>query len=443
MRIELVSPAAEDSARLTPLALATLAALIPPEVEVGFSDDQIRPVDPDNGFGGADLVAISVMSKTAHRAYQIADACRKRGIKVVLGGIHPTVLPAEASAHADAVVIGEAETLWPRVLADFQAGLLQRFYRQEGAVDMGLSPLPQREIFSAHSRSYIPMDVVQTTRGCPFLCDFCTVHSTFGNRFRMREVDSVVAEIQGLTRWGILFADDNVIGNVPYFRKLFTALEPLKLKWIGEASLAGLGDEENLKVLEKSGCKALFIGFESVNSQLKAIGKPQNDPERYAEVIRKLHDHGIITYAAFMFGFDFDDASVFERTVNFAITHKIILAQFAMLTPYPGTRLYSRLQAEGRLLRQKWWLEPNQEVLAPHFRPKLMEPEQLREGWKWAWKEFYSFTSIRKRMEFWPALYPYLAYLPLNLRQHYFARRKICDEDTRPRAWKETPHLNE
>ncbi|MDO8957552.1 MAG: radical SAM protein [Deltaproteobacteria bacterium] len=436
MRIEFISAAAEDSARLTPLALATLAALTPPDIDVGFSDDQIHPIDLNDGFQGADLVAISVMSKTAYRAYQIADACREKGVKVVLGGIHPTVLPEEASAHADVVVVGEAEILWPRVIADFQANRLQRFYRQDGVVDMNHSPVPQRGIFKSHSRSYVPLDVVQTTRGCPFDCDFCTVNPVFGSRFRMREIEKVVAEVQGLTRWGILFADDNVIGNVPYFQKLFTALEPLKLRWIGEASLAGLDNEQNLKILQKSGCKALFIGFESLSPQLKTIGKPQNNPARYGEVIRKLHDHGIIAYAAFIFGFDFDDPSVFERTVEFAIANKVILAQFAILTPYPGTRLYTRLQAEGRLLQDKWWLVPNQEILAPHFRPQLMEPEQLREGWKWAWREFYSFSSIWKRKDFWPALHPYLAYLPFNLRQRHFARHKICAENTRPRSWK-------
>jgi radical SAM superfamily enzyme YgiQ (UPF0313 family) len=436
MRIEFISAAAEDSARLTPLALATLAALTPPDIDVGFSDDQIHPIDLNDGFQGADLVAISVMSKTAYRAYQIADACREKGIKVVLGGIHPTILPEEASAHADVVVVGEAEILWPRVIADFQANRLQRFYRQDGVVDMNHSPVPQRGIFKSHSRSYVPLDVVQTTRGCPFDCDFCTVNPVFGSRFRMREIEKVVAEVQGLTRWGILFADDNVIGNVPYFQKLFTALEPLKLRWIGEASLAGLDNEQNLKILQKSGCKALFIGFESLSPQLKTIGKPQNNPARYGEVIRKLHDHGIIAYAAFIFGFDFDDPSVFERTVEFAIVNKVILAQFAILTPYPGTRLYTRLQAEGRLLQDKWWLVPNQEILAPHFRPQLMEPEQLREGWKWAWREFYSFSSIWKRKDFWPALHPYLAYLPFNLRQRHFARHKICAENTRPRSWK-------
>jgi radical SAM superfamily enzyme YgiQ (UPF0313 family) len=436
MRIELVSAAAEDSARLTPLALATLAALTPPDIEVGFSDDQIRPIDLHNTFPGADLAAISVLSKTAYRAYEIADAYREKGIKVVLGGIHPTVMPEEASAHADAVVIGEAEMLWPRVLADFQANHLQKFYRQNGVVDMNRSPIPQRRIFLPHSRSYIPMDVVQTTRGCPFQCDFCTVNPVFGSRFRMRDAERVVAEIQGLTRWGILFADDNVLGNVPYFRKLFTALEPLKLRWIGEASLAGLDNEQNLRILQRSGCKALFIGFESLSPQLKTTGKTQNHPEQYREIIHKLHDHGIIVYAAFMFGFDFDDPSIFERTVEFAIANKIILAQFAMLTPYPGTRFYSRLKAEGRLLRDPWWLLPNQEILAPHFRPLAMEPEQLREGWKRAWKEFYSFSSIWKRMDFWPALYPYLAYLPFNLRQRHFARNKICAENTRPRSWK-------
>jgi radical SAM superfamily enzyme YgiQ (UPF0313 family) len=436
MRIELVSAAAEDSARLTPLALATLAALTPPDVELGLSDDQVRPIDLQNAFPGTDLVAISVLSKTAHRAYQVADACRKKGIQVVLGGIHPTVLPEEASTHADAVVIGEAEILWPRLLEDFRASRLQRFYRQEGWVDMNRSPVPRRTIFQPYSRSYVPLDIVQTTRGCPFHCDFCTVNSIFGSPFRMRDIEKVIAEVQDLHRWGILLADDNVIGNVSYFQKLFTALEPLKLRWIGEASLAGLDQEQNLKILQRSGCKALFIGFESLSPQLKTTGKTQNRPDQYREIIHKLHDHGIIAYAAFMFGFDFDDPSIFERTVEFSVANKIILAQFAMLTPYPGTRFYSRLKAEGRLLRDQWWLLPNQEILAPHFRPLAMEPEQLREGWKWAWKEFYSFSSIWKRMDFWPALYPYLAYLPFNLRQRHFAQNKICAENTRPRSWK-------
>ncbi len=437
MRIELVSAAAEDSARLTPLALATLAALTPPDFEVGFSDDQVSPIDLENGFPGADLVAISVLSKTAHRAYEIADAFRLKGIPVVLGGIHPTVLPEEASAHADAVVIGEAELLWPRLLEDFRAHRLQKFYRQEEWVDMNRSPVPRREIFRPHSGSYVPLDVVQTTRGCPFHCEFCTVHSIFGSPFRMRDIDKVIAEVEDLKRWGILLADDNVIGNVSYFQRLFTALAPLKIRWIGEASLAGLDQEQNLKILQRSGCKALFIGFESLSPQLKTTGKTQNHPDQYRQIIRKLHDHGIIAYAAFMFGFDFDDPSIFERTVEFAVANKILLAQFAMLTPYPGTRFYSRLKAEGRLLRDRWWLLPNQEILAPHFRPLGMEPERLREGWKWAWREFYSLSSIWKRLDFWPALHPYLAYLPFNLRQRRFARNKICAEKTRPRSWKE------
>jgi radical SAM superfamily enzyme YgiQ (UPF0313 family) len=435
MKIELISPAAEDSARLTPLALATLAALTPPQMEVSFSDDQITPVPLGAGLKDVDLVAISVLSKTAHRAYQIADAYRQKGIKVVLGGIHPTTMPEESSAHADAVVIGEAEEIWPKLLEDFQANRLQPIYRQDRSIDLNCSPLPRREIFQPFRRRYTPLDVVQTTRGCPFHCDFCTVSPIFGARYRMREVDSVVAEIEALKRPGLLFADDNVIGNVPYFRRLFTALTPFKLRWIGEASLAGLEDEENLEILEKSGCKALFIGFESLSGELKGVGKVQNHPDRYGEIIRRLHDHGIIAYAAFMFGFDFDDPSVFERTVEFAIANKIILAQFAILTPYPGTPFYARLQAEGRLLREKWWLEPNQEILAPHFRPKLMAPEQLREGWKWAWREFYSFSSIWKRKDLWPALHAHLIYLPMNLRQRHFARHKICAEKTRPRSW--------
>jgi radical SAM superfamily enzyme YgiQ (UPF0313 family) len=437
MRIELISPGAEDSARLPPLALATLAALTPPEVELSFSDDHILPLALPEGLKEVDLVAISVLSKTAYRAYQIADAYRQRGVKVVLGGIHPTTLPEEASAHADAVVIGEAEANWPRLLVDYQTGRLQRFYRQSAPADLERTPIPRREIFKPYRFRYSPVDVVQTTRGCPYDCDFCTVHSLFGRQYRTRPLASVRAEIEGLHQLGLLFADDNVIGNIPHFRQLFSSLIPLKLRWIGEASLAGLDDEENLRLLERSGCKALFIGFESLSPELKRVGKTQNHPERYGEIISRLHDRGIIAYGAFMFGFDFDDPSVFERTVEFAIRSKLLLAQFALLTPYPGTRLYRRLKAEGRLLREKWWLEPNQEILAPHFRPRLMEPERLREGWKWAWREFYSFSSIWRRKALWSSLHSNLLYLPLNLMQRRFARHKICGEETRARAGRE------
>ncbi len=369
MKIELISPAAEDSARLTPLALATLAALTPPQIEVSFSDDQIRRIRIPEDLKDVDLAAISVLSKTAHRAYQIADAYRERGIQVVLGGIHPSTMPEEASEHADSVVIGEAEGIWPQLLQHFEAGRLEKTYHQEGLIDLSQSPIPRREIFRPYRFRYAPVDVVQTTRGCPFHCDFCTVNPVFGSRYRMREVASVVAEVEKLSRPGLLFADDNIIGNVPYFRRLFTALIPLKLRWIGEASLAGLEDEENLKILEKSGCKALFIGFESLSAELRGVGKVQNHPERYGEIIRRLHDHGIIAYAAFMFGFDFDDPSVFERTVEFAIAIRFSWPSSRSSLPILGPLFMTGCRQRGACCGRDGGWSPIRRSSRPIFGP--------------------------------------------------------------------------
>ena len=259
MKIELIVPAVEENARIPNLALPMLAGLSPTDVEISFTDDLLTPIDLKKDLKEVDLVGITVLSKTALRAYAIATAYREKGIPVVLGGIHPTALPDEAKEHADSVVVGEAEETWPLLIEDFRAGDLKPFYHPKGYTELSNVPIPRRDILPR--KGYLPMDVVQVARGCPFRCEFCTVQKVFGESYRFRPVSHVVDEVRRLPHRWIMFNDDNIIGNPSYSRELLKALIPLKKKWFGQASLSGLKNIENVELLAQSGCHSLFIGF--------------------------------------------------------------------------------------------------------------------------------------------------------------------------------------
>jgi len=428
MKIELISPAVEENAPIPNLALPILAALSPPDAEISFTDDLLTPIDLKKGLKGTDLVGITVMTKTALRAYRIAEAYRKRGIPVVLGGIHPTALPEEAKEHADSVVIGEAEEVWPLLIEDFRDGSLKPFYHHEGFIDPRKIPRPRREILP--QKGYFPLDVVQATRGCPYRCEFCSVRKFFGNTYRLRPVSEVIEEVKSLKHRLIMFNDDNIIGNPSYSRELLQALIPLKKKWMGQVSLSGLKETETFELLSRSGCLGLLIGFESLSrANLVHSNKPQNDPAEYREIIDALHRFGITIWGAFIFGFDEDDLSTFEETVHFAIQTKIFSVVFALLTPYPETSFYHRVKEEGRLYRDQWWLLEDPEEYAPFFIPKRMDVETLRKNWKETWKKFYSYSSIWKRFQ-WdypPTLLNRLIYFPFQWMQHRFTQKKIIE----------------
>jgi radical SAM superfamily enzyme YgiQ (UPF0313 family) len=435
VKIELISPAVEENARVYNLALPILAALTPPDVEISITDDLLTPINLEKNLKEVDLVGITVLTKTALRAYRIADAYRKKGVPVVLGGIHPTALPEEAKEHADAVVVGEAEEIWRHLIEDVRAKNLRPFYRQEGYIDPSKIPRPRREILPI--RGYFPIDVVQATRGCPFRCEFCSVRKFFGDTYRFRPISEVVEEVKGLRHRWMMFNDDNIIGNPSYSKELLKALIPLKKKWIGQASLSGLRETENVALLAKSGCIGLLIGFESLSkANLIQSHKFQNNPMEYREIVDRLHRFGITIWASFIFGFDEDDPSIFEETVAFAIQTKLFSAVFALLTPYPETSFYQRVKSEGRLVQDRWWFLERPEDSAPHFIPKKMSGEVLRECWKNAWKEFYSLSSLLKRFQ-WnypPTLINRFVYFPFQLMQRRFTQKKIIEGRRRYRA---------
>jgi len=437
VHVHLIAPSNEDSTYIKPLWVGTLAAHTPPDVEVTFRDDGLEPIDVETIRDAPDLVGISVSSKTAARAYAIADAYRARGVKVVLGGIHVTALPEEGLAHADAVVSGEAEGIWEQVVTDARAGKLGRrtpltargIYKHAEWPSLEGLPRPRRDLM--RSLKYVPFDVVQTTRGCPFPCEFCSVSTYNGSTFRFRPVREVLAELEEVGP-RVLFGDDNVMIHTRYSRELFEAMVPLKKHWVAQASLAALHRVENVEVMARAGCRALFIGFESVDTgSVRNAGKKQNKPTRYRDVVKMLSDHGIAVWGSFVFGLDDDDGDSFMRTVDFCVEAKLTMALFALLTPYPGTRLYKRLAEEGRLTKDRWWLSSDHDTGAPFYRPKNLSREALRSGWIEAWRAMYSYRSIVQRYDFGldHSWVQNVAYWPLNLLMHELAERKIAKGD--------------
>jgi radical SAM superfamily enzyme YgiQ (UPF0313 family) len=440
--VHLVAPSNEDSTYIKPLWAATLAAHSPDDVELTFRDDGLDPLDLARESDAPDLVGISVTSKTAARAYEIADAYRARGSRVVLGGIHVTALPEEAVEHADAIVSGEAEWIWQDVVRDARCGQLGRnrslvrgaIYRHDEYPPLVGLPRPRRDLIQ--SIRYVPFDVVQTTRGCPFPCEFCSVSTYNGTKTRFRPVPEVIAELETCGR-RILFGDDNVMIHPKHSHELFEAMVPLRKHWVGQASLAVLNHVDNVAVMARSGCRGLAIGFESVaHDAVRHAGKRQNQPQHYREVVRRLSDHGIAVWGSFIFGLDGDSPDAFERTVDFCIEAKVAVAIFSLLTPYPGTALYKRLKAEGRLTKDAWWLSSDHDTDAPFYRPATVSREVLHDGWVRAWRSMYSMSSIRRRYDFGMghSWIQNAAYWPLNLMMHELVEKKIAAGD---RSWRQ------
>ena len=373
------------------LTLTTLAALTPPDVDVRITDENVEPIDFEEDV---DLVGVTGMVMHASRAYQIALRFRQRGIPVVMGGPHASSLPFEAKEHVDAVVIGEAENVWEGLIEDLKVGSLKPFYKADAFCSMEGLPFPRLDLL--RKDAYMTINCVQTTRGCPHQCDFCHVTHFFGKTYRCRSVEEVIQEVERLEGEFVVFIDDNIAGNRRYAKDLFTRLKPLKKKWASQASMTLTRDPELLKLAAESGCVSLFIGVESLSPEnLKDVNKAFNRVPQFEEAMKALHDHDIMVLAGFIFGLDYDDEGVFERTLRFCERNRIELPSFFVLTPLPGTPLFQRIESEGRLLHKDWSKYNGATVV---FRPQLMTEETLQAGFNWVCKEGYSWGSIFKRV---------------------------------------------
>ncbi len=387
-----------------------LAALTPDDVEVSLVDEAVDEVDLN---AEVDLVGISAMTTQAPRAYQIADAFRARGVKVVLGGMHPSACPQEAAEHADAVVVGEAEGVWPRVIEDAGQGRLQQFYQADTRPDLADVPVPRRDLLNQDA--YLTTGLVQASRGCPFGCSFCTVTRFFGRTYRFRPVEKVIEEVAGLREKLVIFVDDNIMGLPAYSKRFFEQLAGLGKTWFSQASLTMLKDARLLKLAARSGCRGLFVGLESLSqSALQHWGKNFNAGVSYRDAIARLHDHGIGVIGSFIFGADEDDPDVFDRTVEFVERAHLDAAQFSILTPLPGTRFYEEMEREDRLIDRNWAHYDGGHVV---FRPRNMSADKLREGFHRALRQVYSLTGIiRRTWDGWLRR-PVFGYVNLAFRQ--------------------------
>lgn len=375
------------------LAAAVLAGLTPPGVEVRFYDDRMEAIPYDEP---TDLLALSVETYTAKRAYQIASMYRRRGVPVVMGGFHPTLVPEEVSEYAESVVVGEAEGLWSQVLDDFQHGRLRRVYKRGSRPPLsGLRP--NRSIFAG--KRYLPIGLVEAGRGCHFRCEFCAIQSYFDSTQTRRPTGEIIEELRRLKKPLFFFVDDNITSNMDQAKEFFRALAPLKIRWVSQASINAAHDEEFLQLIKASGCQGLLIGFETLNPEnLRQMHKSFNTMKGGYEVaLANLRRYGIRLYVTFILGYDRDDGDTMQQTLEFAMKHKFYIVAFNHLTPFPGTPLYERMQREGQLLYDRWWLDPAYRYGDVPFRPRGMDADSMRRRCIEARAAFYSLSAILRR----------------------------------------------
>jgi len=381
--------------QMEPLPAAAIAGLTPTDVSTRFYDDRMERIPFDEP---ADLVAISVETYTARRAYQIASEYRKRRIPVVMGGFHASLVPDEVARYAEAVVVGEAEGLWPEVIDDARCGRLKKFYRQPNGRPTLAGLRPDRSIF--RGKRYLPIGLVEAGRGCHFKCDFCAVQMVFNATQTRRPVDDILREVEAVKREKKLFffVDDNITSNLAQAKEFFRALAPLKIRWVSQSSINAAHDEEFIDLLVRSGCMGVLIGFESLDAaNLKDMNKSFNTMRGgFERALVNLRRRRVRVYGTFIFGYDRDTPDSFGRTVRFAREQGMYIAAFNHLTPFPGTPLYQRLGTQGRLLYDAWWLDERYRYNHIPFRPNGMSAQELR-GCLAARRDFYSWPSILRR----------------------------------------------
>jgi radical SAM superfamily enzyme YgiQ (UPF0313 family) len=447
MKILLISPERKRKKeeaflfRLSFLNLPYVAAVTRPDAEVKIVDEAFQKVDFDEKV---DLVGITAQTPVVPRAYEIAEEFKKRGVPVVMGGVHASMLPEEALQHVDAVLVGEAEEVWPDLIEDLRKGQLKRIYQGNGFVDSSKLPLPRRELLN--EKFYFPLKLLETTRGCPHRCDFCGVSKFFGFRYRNRPISEIERELETLFKEGpvmnpalkkilsffgkdlpyflkrrlLYIIDSDVAGDKRFCLELFSLLKEFDLRWWGHAPVSVAFDQKLLEGLSQSGCIALNIGFESFSTKnLQTMGKGFNQPSRYAEAVKRIHDQGIGIMGTFIVGLDDDDPGVFQRIIDFCINEKLDWALTFIMSPYPGTDSFKRLEKEGRIFCRDW---EKYDSLNAVYQPLLMSPEELEKGMRRIWKEVFSLNSIYKRILKRPWIHP-LFYLGMNWQFHKLTKK--------------------
>lgn len=399
MRVKMILPALTEATSpffrpikyslFPPLGLATLAGFLSDEDEASICDEHVEKVPLDDE---PDLVVIQAYITSARRSYEIADHYRSRGVHVALGGLHVTSLPDEAQAHADTVFIGPGEDTWPRFLEDFRAGHPGRRYTSLHRTLLGVPPI-RRDLIKRHK--YLVPNSIVVSRGCPHVCDFCykVAFFTGGKQFYVQPVESALAEIDRLPGRHLYFLDDHLFGSPPFAGALFDGMRGMGRLWQAAGTVKAV--LELPRLLEKAvdaGLRSLFVGFETVNSaNLSEQRKFQNIGRDYGAAIRRLHDLGVMVNGSFVFGMDQDGPDVFDRTVEWAVDQGIETATFHILTPYPDTALYRRMEAEGRIRHHDWSLYDTRHVV---YRPAQLETAELEAGYWRAYKDFYRWSSI-------------------------------------------------
>lgn len=396
MKITFVRPNLFDGRSfdaMHPLCFAILRSLTPADVATSFHDERLEPIPVNEP---TDLVAMTVETYTARRAYQIADAFRRRGVPVVMGGYHPTFLPEEALQYADSVVIGDAEGVWPQVVEDARRRRLQPIYRQDEFPPLG-GVMPDRGIFQG--KRYAPVSLVQYGRGCKYNCNFCSIRAFYGTVLRQRPVGEVIDEIKHCGSRTIFLVDDNIFVDTPRAMELFEALIPLRISWSCQVSIDIAHEPALVRLMARSGCINALIGFESLNpDNLAQMRKGWNlKYHNYQTSIEVFQDAGIMIYGTFVFGYDHDTPASFDEAVAFAIRNKFYLANFNPLTPTPGADLYRQLQEENRLIYERWWLDPDFRYGQATFHPRGISAEQLTAGCLAARLRFNTWSSLWRR----------------------------------------------
>ncbi|HSR41370.1 MAG TPA: radical SAM protein [Longimicrobiales bacterium] len=380
--------------RMAPLPAAAVAAIAPPEIERRFYDDRLEALPYDEP---TDLVALSVETYTARRAYQIASEYRRRGVPVVMGGFHATLCPDEVARYAESVVVGEGEEVFPEVIDDYRHGRPRKTYRAERRPPRIATP--DRSIF--RGKRYLPIGLVEFARGCRFRCDFCAIQSFFSSTQTHRGIDAVLAEIEEVRRPGqmIFFVDDNIMSDLEMAKELMRALVPAGIRWVSQSSINVAWDEEALDLMRRSGCQGVLVGFESLDpASLRQMRKSSNllkgGPRRAMANFRR---HGLRIYGTFIFGYDHDGPETFDRALDFAVEESLFIAAFNHITPFPGTPLYERMAGEGRLRWDAWWLDEAYRYNMVPFNPARMAPDELARRCVEARRRFYGWRSILKR----------------------------------------------